>query len=134
MPRLVRYLIRGALTCLVAALLLGVVRALWRDNAWVAGAWPTYLHLLVLGWLSQLVAGVAYWMFPRVARGVAPTDWRGWAVFFLLNAGLLLRLIAEPTLISGPWLPLAALMQFLRHGHHGMVALAARARPLTCRR
>jgi hypothetical protein len=27
--------------------------------------WPTYLHLLVLGWLTQLIFGVAFWMFPR---------------------------------------------------------------------
>jgi hypothetical protein len=67
----------------------------------------------VIGWLSQLVAGVAYWMFPRVDRGVPPTDWRGWAVFVLINAGLLLRVIAEPTVMRGAWLPLAALLQFL---------------------
>jgi hypothetical protein len=112
-PRLVRFLIRGALACLVAALTLGLVRALAPGNHWLAGAWPVYLHLLVIGWLSQLVAGVAYWMFPRVDRGVPPTDWRGWAVFVLINAGLLLRVIAEPTVMRGAWLPLAALLQFL---------------------
>jgi hypothetical protein len=112
-PRLVRWLIRGALICLISALVLGAVRALWPGNAWLAGAWPVYLHLLVLGWLSQLVTGVAYWMFPRVERGAAPTDWRGWAVFALLNAGLLVRVITEPTMLRGPWLPLAALLQFL---------------------
>jgi hypothetical protein len=112
-PRLVRFLIRGALACLVAALVLGLVRALAPGNRWLAGAWPVYLHLLVIGWLSQLVAGVAYWMFPRVERGVPPTDWRGWAVCVLINAGLLLRVIAEPTVVRGAWLPLAALLQFL---------------------
>ncbi|HET8632564.1 MAG TPA: hypothetical protein VFL88_00340 [Gemmatimonadales bacterium] len=113
MPRLVRWLIRSALICLVAALVLGAVRALSPGNAWLAGAWPVYLHLLVLGWLSQLVTGVAYWMFPRVERGAAPTDWRGWAVFALLNAGLVIRVIAEPTTLHGPWLPFAAVLQFL---------------------
>ena len=113
MPRLVRWLIRSALICLVAALVLGAVRALSPGNAWLAGAWPVYLHLLVLGWLSQLVTGVAYWMFPRVERGAAPTDWRGWAVFALLNAGLVIRVIAEPTMLHGSWLPLAAVLQFL---------------------
>ena len=113
MPRLVRFLIRGALACLVAALLLGVVRALLPGETWLAGAWPVYLHLLVLGWLSQLVTGVAYWMFPRVERGAAATDWRGWAVFFLLNAGLMIRIVTEPTAMRGPWLPMAALLQFL---------------------
>lgn len=113
MPRLVRWLIRSALICLVAALVLGAVRALSPGNAWLAGAWPVYLHLLVLGWLSQLVTGVAYWMFPRVERGAAPTDWRGWAVFALLNSGLMIRVVTEPTMLHGPWLPLAAVLQFL---------------------
>ena len=106
-------MVRSALACLLTALVLGVVRALWPGNAWLAGAWPVYLHLLVLGWLSQLVTGVAYWMFPRVERGAAPTDWRGWMVFALLNSGLALRIITEPTMVHGPWLPLAALLQFM---------------------
>jgi len=112
-PRQVRFLIRGAIACLLAALVLGVVRAFLPREAWLAGAWPVYLHLLVLGWLSQLVTGVAYWMFPRVERGAPPTDWRGWAVFGMLNGGLLVRIVTEPTMVPGPWLPLAALLQFL---------------------
>jgi hypothetical protein len=111
-PRLVRWLIRGALACLIGALLLGVVRATLPREAWLAGAWPVYLHLLVLGWLTQLVAGVAYWMFPRAGRGAPATDRRGWAVFILLNAGLALRAVVEPRPVPGAWLPIAAGMQF----------------------
>jgi hypothetical protein len=60
--------------------------------------WPTYLHLLVLGWLTQLIFGVALWLFPRHSPGRPRGNERlGWASFFLLNIGLVLRAIAEPS-------------------------------------
>src|SRR3954454_476837 len=59
---------------------------------------PTHLHLLVVGWLTEVIFGVAYWMFPRYSpdrpRG---NDRLGWAAFVLLNTGLLLRVAAEPS-------------------------------------
>lgn len=59
--------------------------------------WPTYVHLLVVGWLTQLIFGVAYWMFPRYsAERPRGSERLGWGTFVLLNAGLLLRVIAEP--------------------------------------
>ena len=78
--------------------------------------WPTYLHLLVLGWLTQLIFGVAFWMFPRhSAKEPRSNKWLGWTTFWLLNAGLVLRAIGEPALALGAqteWiLVLAALLQ-----------------------
>jgi hypothetical protein len=59
--------------------------------------WPTYVHMLVVGWLTQLIFGVAYWMFPRYsARRPRASERLGWAGFALLNIGLLLRVIGEP--------------------------------------
>ena len=64
--------------------------------------WPTYLHLLVVGWLTQLIFGVAFWLFPKYSsthpRG---NEQVGWASFALLNFGLLLRLIGEPQAMMG---------------------------------
>lgn len=58
---------------------------------------PVYLHLLLVGWITQLIFGVAHWMFPRASsdlpRGNAQL---GWAVLVLLNLGLLLRAAVEP--------------------------------------
>jgi heme/copper-type cytochrome/quinol oxidase subunit 1 len=63
----------------------------------LAGFRPTHLHLLVVGWITQVIFGVAYWMFPRYSaerpRGSEPL---GWAAFILLNVGLLLRVAGEP--------------------------------------
>jgi hypothetical protein len=87
--------------------------------------WPTLpdaalhlgaIHLLTVGWLLQLISGVAYWMFPRHPTRPPRGDERlGWTALGLLNSGLLLRLIGEPWRLGagGPAWPLAlsALLQ-----------------------
>ncbi|HXE57835.1 MAG TPA: hypothetical protein VNK43_07535 [Gemmatimonadales bacterium] len=105
MPPQTRWFLRAALLYLVAALALGVILTLPRAveaHPLLGALWPTYLHVLVVGWLTQLIFGVAYWMFPRHSagrpRGSAAL---GWASFWLLNAGLLLRLVAEPWQVLG---------------------------------
>lgn len=84
---------------LVVVLLLGAVMQspLAARVALIQVLWPTYVHLLVVGWLTQLIFGVAYWMFPRYsAERPRGSERLGWATFVLLNAGLLLRAIVEP--------------------------------------
>jgi hypothetical protein len=65
--------------------------------AWLFALRVGGFHMLVGGWLTQLIFGVAYWMFPRrspqVARG---GEWLGWLGYIGLNAGLLGRIAAEP--------------------------------------
>jgi hypothetical protein len=64
--------------------------------------WPTYVHLLVLGWLTQLIFGVALWMFPRRPRETAGVHaGLGWSCYWLLNLGLLLRAVGEPARALG---------------------------------
>jgi hypothetical protein len=53
-----------------------------------------------VGFLLLLIIGVAFWMFPRI-RGQRPGREWGWVAFALINAGLLLRLLAQP-LATGP--------------------------------
>ena len=84
---------------LVAALLCGVAMQgpLAARLPVLRAFWPTYLHLLVVGWLTQLIFGVAFWMFPK--HSSAPprgSDRLGWTCFALLNIGLVLRAVAEP--------------------------------------
>jgi heme/copper-type cytochrome/quinol oxidase subunit 1 len=81
---------------------------------------PVYFHLFMVGWVTQLIAGVAYWMFPKFTkqqpRGY---DSLAWATYWLLNAGLLLRVLSEPmqAIDPQPWwgwtLVLAAVLQWL---------------------
>lgn len=94
MPLPTRLFIRFAMGYLLLGLLAGIALAL--DPA-LRTFWPTYLHLITVGWLTQLIFGVAFWLFPRASR----KHKRGregyiWASLVLLNAGLLLRVAAEP--------------------------------------
>ena len=88
---------------MISALASTALSALWLlDLAWpihpmVRRLQPTAVHLMVMGWLTQLIFGVALWMFPPWSK-VRPRgpSVLGWLCFGTLNGGLLLRLIAEP--------------------------------------
>jgi len=114
MPPLTRWLVKAALLYFLAALLMGAAMQLpFAARVPLLGVlWPTYLHLLVMGWLTQLIFGVALWLFPRYTAEKPRGDERlGWAAFVLLNAGLLIRLVAEPRRALGahePWLLFAS--------------------------
>ncbi len=61
-------------------------------------AGPLFIHLLTVGWLTNLIFGVAHWMFPIASREQPRGRERlAWVAYALLNAGLLLRAAAEPT-------------------------------------
>jgi hypothetical protein len=83
---------------LLVALVAGVLQM--TSPSLRALLWPTYVHLFVLGWLTQLIFGVA-WMFPRRSakephgsellgldqlRGSEPLAWLS---LTLLNVGIL---------------------------------------------
>lgn len=122
MPDLSRVFIKTSLAYLAGALLIGIVLTppvAGRVPAVVA-IQPGYVHLLVVGWLTQLIFGVAYWLFPRYSREAPYGNQRlPWLSFVLLNVGLGLRLVAEPAQVWRPavlweWgLGLAAASQWL---------------------
>ncbi len=100
MPKLTRWSLRSAFIFLM----LGSIGALlyWTNVLW---EWlplldvisPTYLHLIVVGWLTQFIFGVIYWMFPIISKVHPRGDTRAaWAMFVCLNAGLLARMVFEP--------------------------------------
>lgn len=104
MPPLTRWFIKAALVYFVAALVLGILVQMGpaRTLPVLQVAWPTYVHILVVGWLTQLIFGVAYWLFPRYsAEQPRGSDRLGWASFVLLNVGLALRVIGEPMVALG---------------------------------
>jgi hypothetical protein len=87
------------------ALVLGVLlQVSWARGTFpfIAVLFPTLLHLLVVGWITQVIFGVAYWMFPRYsAEQPRGSERLGWITFVSLNAGVLLRLAAEPAHFLG---------------------------------
>src|SRR5512145_1633257 len=96
MPSLTRLFLKSALLYLILALCTGIFLALPQTTL-IAGLFSVYFHLLTFGWLTQLIFGIALWMFPKYSptqpRG---PDWLGWSTFALLNTGLILRMIFEP--------------------------------------
>jgi hypothetical protein len=122
MPSLTRWFVKTSFLYLLLALMAGFVLAMQSIFHWSVpgGLFPVYIHLFVLGWLTELIFGVIYWMFPKHStekpRG---SETLGWWTYALLNLGLLLRIFAEPiqstqpNLLSGWTLVAAAVIQFL---------------------
>ena len=123
MPLLTRLFIKTGLLYFVAALLTGLLLALNSTltlPTWVGVLNPVYFHLFMVGWVTQLIIGVAYWMFPKFTREQPRgSDQLAQITFLLLNGGLLLRVLAEPMLalqtnkLWGWLLALSAVLQWL---------------------
>ena len=118
-----RFFIRTALIYLLCAFLVGALvlfnQALDIDGR-IAVLMPVFYHLLMVGWVTQLICGVSLWMFPPLSRERPRGDERlGWFTYGALNAGLLLRAVFEPLHAwqPQPWLGWmlapAALLQVL---------------------
>lgn len=123
MPPLTRLFIKTSLLYFVAALLaalLLVTQPLFELPPILSAIGPVYIHMLMVGWVTQLIIGVAYWMFPRYTREKPRGhETLAWITYFLLNGGLLLRVIGEPArsiqtgAVWGWMLALSALLQWL---------------------
>ncbi len=100
MPPLTRWHIKSALIYLAAAMILGValtLGAVVEVPGWLAYLSPAFFHLIMVGWVTQLIFGVIFWMFPIVSKARPRGSERlGWATYVLLNGGLLLRVLCEP--------------------------------------
>jgi hypothetical protein len=88
-----RYFIRTALAYLLAAFLVGglvlVNQGLGLDGR-IGTLLPVYYHLLMVGWVTQLICGVALWLFTPLSREQPRGDQRlGWWTYATLNTGLL---------------------------------------------
>ena len=98
MPVIVRWYLKTALVMFLLALLVGVVQNLSGIFPYLfSGLGPVYFHLLMVGWVTQFILGVALWMLPKYSmekpRG---NETLSWAVYILLNVGLLVRALSEP--------------------------------------
>lgn len=122
MPKLSRWFIKTGMLCLLAGLLAGIILALpVHKDSYIAGLYPEFIHLMTFGWITQMIYGVAYWMFPRNTKEKPRgSEFFGWSVYLFLNIGLLLRVYFEPFVDSGdinPWLIIgvvaAAVLQWL---------------------
>jgi hypothetical protein len=123
MPTLTRWFVKSAFVFFVAAMAVRVLQTagvLINLPPLINALGPVYFHMFLVGWVTQLIFGVVFWMFPKYTqeqpRG---SDWLGWSTFWLINIGLGLRVIAEPMNTLNPntgwgWLlAISALLQWL---------------------
>jgi hypothetical protein len=107
MPKLARWYVKSALAYLVVG---AILAALALSNAAVLppallAMRPLAWHLLTFGWATQLIFGVAYWMFPHLSKEAPRGNEKVlWAAFWCLNIGLLLRAVGEPLGVLSPGL------------------------------
>lgn len=92
MSRYEYLLVKAALIYLVLTGLLGVLFLI--QPSLIPYFRVTHIHLGVIGFFLSMVMGVAYWMMPR--PGQLRQEGHEALTFYLLNAGLVLRLVAEP--------------------------------------
>ena len=103
MPREARIFVKTGLVYLVLTFALGgvllMLEAFGRSVPYVFSV--EHAHLGEVGWLVNIVIGIALWMLPLNRERFPATQGRYPTVvvytsFVLLNSGLVLRLIAEP--------------------------------------
>lgn len=123
MPIITRFFIRTGFVCLALALLSALLLAgrplIVMPDA-IGALTPVYFHLFMVGWVTQLIFGVAYWMFPVYSKAQPRgSTTLAWSTYVLLNLGLLLRVLGEPmnaTSTNPVWggaLAVSALLQWV---------------------
>ncbi len=93
MPRTSRWFIRASLVYLALGFTLGAM-LLFNKGVPLAPAvarlLPAHVEFLLVGWVIQLVMGVATWIFPRfgVPHSAYGSEAAAWLAFALVNAGV----------------------------------------------
>lgn len=90
-----RLFIKAGMVFFVLSLIAALVIEI--DIAAMPAIMPLFWHMLMVGWITQIIIGVSIWMFPGRNReeGFKAQKW-GWLTFMFLNTGLVLRVISEP--------------------------------------
>ncbi len=138
MPRMSVWLIRAALLHFLSGALMGSAYLCFKAEGWFAWSvshLPVHVEVMLVGWMVQLVIGVAYWILPRPAD--EPRDAHApvmWAVFGLINAGVLIAALGGDPLfpawtgLAGRVMEVAAAALFALHAWNRQRPYRAQAR------
>lgn len=95
MPLITRLFLKAGLLFLFSSLITGIFLQLEFISIPIFHA--LFWHMLMLGWITQIIMGVSLWMFPGRTREESFSNQKWpWLAFVFLNSGLLLRVISEP--------------------------------------
>ncbi|MEP1150912.1 MAG: hypothetical protein ABJI69_17235 [Balneola sp.] len=121
MPLITRLFLKAGLVFLFCALITGILLQLEFISIPIFHA--LFWHMLMLGWITQIIIGVSLWMFPGRIREESFSNQKwSWIAFGCLNSGLLSRIIAEPFIQSSSYmiwkilLITSAILQFIAIG------------------
>lgn len=120
MPRVSAWFIRIALCHLVVGFIIGAVLLTSKGvplgfNPWALR--PIHIEMLLVGWMMQLVMGVAIWIFPRFVLRRTPrrSAATAWAALALINVGVLLVGCGGSLLAAGRVTEIGAAASFALH-------------------
>lgn len=110
MPQLSRLFIRAALAYLFLGFTFGALILSNKGLPFAPLIWallPVHIEFMLIGWMTQLALGVAFWILPRRGSNAPRGDER-WslAAFILVNLGILAFALAPLVVLS--WLQLLA--------------------------
>lgn len=94
-----RLFIKTALIYLLSSMFLGltlVIGKIVELPEILQNIFPVYIHLFIMGWINQLIFGVAWWLFPLLPNRQKGNEKLAYTLYFLLNTGLIFRAIFEP--------------------------------------
>lgn len=123
MPWPSKLMVRSAWCWFLVGLGMGVVlmiQKIWpiSNRLWMLRA--THVHVLLFGFATQWIMGIAYWIYPRRGRKFNMDHRGAFVCWGLVNMGILLRATAGPSFeadywraVTGPVLFIGAMCQVL---------------------
>ncbi|MGN8226798.1 hypothetical protein ABFW99_014225 [Gracilimonas sp. BCB1] len=118
MPLITRLFLKTGLIYFLGALLVGVL--LQVDEVSIPNLTPMFWHMLMVGWITQIIMGISLWMFPgRIKKESFLNQKWAWFTYVFLNLGLVLRFVCEPMILLSQgyhwkvWLLVSAALQFV---------------------
>lgn len=120
MPRVSAWFVRASLCHLVGGFTIGALLLASKGIAFGSGVWAfrsVHVEMLLVGWIIQLVMGVAIWIFPRFVVHRAPrrSAVTAWLAFALLNSGVLLVSLGGLWIAAGRLVEIGAAVSFAVH-------------------
>jgi len=119
-PRVSAWFIRASLCHLVFGFTVGALLLADQGTPFAPALWvlrPAHVEVLLIGWMVQLVMGVAVWIFPRFAVRRAPqrSAVTAWVAFALLNAGVVCVAFGGGWAVAGRLAEIGAAVSFVAH-------------------